>query len=216
MIRPTVAVVIVLGVVGCGKKADEAQNAMSAVAAAAGAAPKLEEGMKEAEQFQKDRVAKGDTVAMSYTEIQKFLPASVDGYTARGTPKGSQQAMGGFSMSQAEQTWVKDPAAQGSTPEIQVTVIDFGGTQQGYAMMAAPMMMGFSQEDDRRKVGSVKMDVPYTGGWGEFDKESKDAKITAITRYRYVITIEARNNADDQSAMVKRLAETIATKFDGK
>ena len=64
MIRPTVVVAVALVVAGCGKKADEAQDAMSAVAAAAGAAPKLEAGMKEAEQFQKDRVAKGDTVAM--------------------------------------------------------------------------------------------------------------------------------------------------------
>lgn len=143
MIRPMAVVAAMLVVGACGKKVDEAQDAMNAVAAAAAAAPKLEEGMKEAEQFQKDRVAKG-----------------------------------GFSMSQAEQTWVKGPDAQ--------------------------------------KVGSVKMDVPYTGGWGEFDKESKDAKITAITRYRYVITVEARNHADDQSAMVMRLAESIATKFDGK
>ena len=216
MIRPTVVVAVALVVAGCGKKADEAQDAMSAVAAAAGAAPKLEAGMKEAEQFQKDRVAKGDTVAMPYTEIQKFLPASIDGFTARGEPEGSQQAMGGFSMSQAEQTWVKDPTAQGSPPEIHVTVIDFGGTQQGYAMMAAPMMMGFSQEDARRRVGSVKMGVPYTGGWEEFDKESKDAKITAITRYRYVITVESRNGAEDPAALVKRVAEAIATKFEGK
>ena len=83
-------------------------------------------------------------------------------------------------------------------------------------MMAAPMMMAFSQEDARRRVGSVKMDVPYTGGWEEFDKESKDAKITAITRYCYVITVESRNGAEDPSALVKRVAEAIATKFEGK
>ncbi len=216
MKRLAVAVAMGMLVVGCGKKADEAQDAVSAMAAAAAAAPKLEEGMKEAEQFQKDRVAKGDTVAMAYTEIQKFLPESIDGFTAQGEPGGSQQAMGGFSMSQAEQTWVKDPNAQGLTPEIEVTVIDFGGTQQGYAMMAAPMLMGFSQEDARRRVGSVKMGVAHTGGWEKFDKESKNAKITAITRYRYVITVEARNSAEDQSALVKRVAEAVARKFEGK
>lgn len=216
MKRSMVAVTVALVVVGCGKKADDAQNAVSAMAAAATAAPKLEAGLKEAEQFQKDRAAKGDTVAMPYVELQKQLPTSISGYTAREAPSGSQQTMAGFSMSQAEQTWVKEADAQGMTPEIQVTVIDFGGTQQGYAMMAAPMMMGFSQEDAHHRVGSTKVDVPYTGGWEEFDKDTKNAKITAITRYRFVIAVEARNSGEDQSAMVKKLAEEIAKKFEGR
>ena len=216
MKRLAVVVTVASMVVGCGRKADEASDAASAVAAAVGAAPKLEAAAQEAEQFQKDRVAKGDTVAMPYVELQKQLPASIDGYTAKEAPGGSQQSMGGFSMSQAEQTWVKAPNAEGTTPEIHITVVDFGGTQQGYAMMAAPMLMGFSQEDTHRRVGSVKVDLPYTGGWEEFDKDTKNAKFTAITRYRFAVTVEARNSGEDQSAMVKQLAGEIAKKFEGK
>lgn len=216
MQRSVVAVILALMVVGCGKKADETQNALNAVAQVAGASGRLEKGAKEAEQFQKDRVARGDTVAMPYADLQKFLPSSINGYTAKEAPAGSSQSVTGFSMSQAEQTWVGTVGPDGTTPEIQITVVDFGGTQQGYAMMAAPLMMGFSQEDAHRRVGSTKVDVPYTGGWEEFDKDSKNAKITAITRYRFVITVEARNKGEDQSAMVKSLAEEIAKKFDGK
>ena len=79
MKRSMVAVTVALVVVGCGKKADDAQNAVSAMAAAATAAPKLEAGLKEAEQFQKDRAAKGDTVAMPYVELQKQLPTTGSG-----------------------------------------------------------------------------------------------------------------------------------------
>jgi hypothetical protein len=216
MKRFVCAVTMVVTLGGCGKKADDAQNAVSAVVAAAGASGKMEAGLKDAERFQQERVAKGDTLAMPYAELQKFLPESIDGYTARGAPSGSSQAMAGFSMSQTEQTWVAEPGADGATPEIKVSLVDFGGTQQGYAMMAAPLMMGFSQEDDRRRMGSTKVDVPHTGAWEEFNKENKDAKITAVARYRFVISVEARNKGEDQSAKVKGLAEEIARKFDGK
>jgi hypothetical protein len=217
MNRSMIAAALVLAVAGCGKKkVDETQDAIGAMAAVAAAGSKLEEGAAEAARFQKERVAKGDTVAMPYAELQKFLPASIGGYQPREEPSGSQQAMAGFSMSQTERTWTKDTAAQGVSPEIHVSLVDFGGTQQGYAMLAAPMMMGFSQEDAHRRVGSTKIDVPNTGAWEEFDKDSKDTKLTAIARYRFVITIEARNHGADQSAMVKRLAEEIATKFEGK
>ncbi len=216
MKRFMVIVTASLAAVGCGKKADDVQNAANAIAAAATAAPRIEAGMKEAEQFQKERVAKGDTLAMAYGALQKFLPASVDGYAAKEAPGGSQQAMGAFSMSEAEQTWVKPAGAGGNTPEIKVSITDFGGTQQGYTMLAAPMLMGFSQEDAHRRVGSIKVDVPHAGAWEEFDKDNKSAKITAVARYRYLIAVESRNSGEDQSAAVKRLAEEIARKFDGK
>lgn len=212
-----VNVIALVGMLGaCGKKADDAQNAVSAVVQAAGASDKLEAGLKDAERFQAERVAKGDTVAIPYAELQKYLPTSVDGYTAREEPSGSSQAMGAFSMSQVEQTWVAEAGADGSAPEIKVTILDFGGTQQGYAMMAAPVLMGFSQEDAHRRVGSTKVDVPHSGGWEEFDKDNKDAKITVVARYRYVITVESRHKGEDQSAKVKAVAEEIARKFDGK
>ena len=217
MNRSMVGVAMVLAVIGCGKKqADETQDAIGAMAAVAAAGSKLEEGAAEAARFQKERVAKGDTVAMPYAELQKFLPASIGGYLPRGEPAGSQQAMAGFSMSETKRTWVKDTAAEGVTPEIHVSLVDFGGSQQGYAMLAAPMMMGFSQEDAHRRLGSTTIDVPHTGAWEEFDKDTKNTKLTAIARYRFVITVEARNHGADQTALVKRLAEEIAGKFEGK
>ncbi len=79
---------------------------------------------------------------MAYGALPTFRPAAVDGYAAKEAPGGSQQSMAGFSMSQAEQTWVKPAGADGNTPEIKVRITDFGGTQQGYTMLAAPLLMG--------------------------------------------------------------------------
>lgn len=217
MNRSAMVILVTTVVVGCGSKDDSTPNAVRAMVEAAGSAPRVEAAMEQAERFRQDRIARGDTVAMPYADLKAFLPGEIEGYTAEGGPSGSQQAMPGFSMSQTQQTWVRSgDAGGGPTPEIEITLVDFGGTQQGYAMLAAPVLMGFSQEDDHRRVGSVSIEVPHTGAWEEFDKDSKDAKITAVARYRYVITVEARNHGDDQSAMVKRLAAEVARKFEGR
>ena len=213
MTKPAVVAALALVVAGCGGKTDDAKNAASAIAAVTSGAAQA--GLQNAEKFQQARVAKGDTVAMAYTDLQKFLPASFDGYTAE-APSGSSQSMGGFSMAQAEQTWKGPAKADGSTPEIQVTLVDFSGTQQAYGMMAAPMLSGFKQEDAHRRAGSVKVGLADTGAWEDFNKDNSDAKITMVTRYRYMVTVEARNQGEDRSKMVLDLAESIAKKFDGK
>lgn len=213
MRRSTLAVAAMFAALGCGKK-DE-PSVIGAMADAAAAAPKLETAMATSESFRKERVAKGDTVAIPYTELKGFLPTSLDGYTAQGGASGSQQSMGAFSMSQASQTWERT-GGDGNTPAIEITLVDFGGTEQGYAMMAAPLLMNYSQEDDHHRIGSVPIDVPHASGWAEYNKDDHDTKVTVVARYRFLITVEARGQSDDQSATVKAVAEEIARKFDGK
>lgn len=206
-----------LALAGCGEKSREARDAASAISQLADAGNAMEKSQQEAEKFYKARQEKGDTVAMPYAELQKFLPSSPSGYTPAGEPSGSSQSMGAFSMSQVEQSYAAPAGADGNAPTIQVTLVDFGGTQAGYGMLAAPlMMMNYSREDAHSRMQTVKLDVPFTWGSEEFNKDDKTAKVTGVTRYRYVITVEARNQADDQSAAVKRLVEEIAKKFDGK
>lgn len=218
MTRAVLALVVVVAAVGCGGKDDEpsALDAIGAAAKVAAAAPKMEAAMASADELRQERVAKGDTIAMPYAQLHEFQPTEIDGYTREGDPSGSQQAMPGFSMSQSEQRWVGAAGGDGVTPEVMVTLTDFGGTELGYAMMAAPMLMGFSREDDRQRVGSTAIDVPQASGWEEYDKQTRDAKVTAVARYRYVITVEARNQTEDQTEMVRRLATEIARKFEGK
>jgi hypothetical protein len=210
---------IVAGVMlaACGDKAKEAGNAVTALGQAANAATSIQQSQEEAERFYQERREKGDTLAVPYSELQEVLPASPNGYAPSGEPSGSSQSMGGFSMSQVEQTYSAPAgAAEASAPSINITIVDFGGTQAGYGMLAAPMMMAYSQEDAHSRTRTIKMDVPYTWGSEEYNKDSKTAKVTALTRYRYVITVEARNQADDQTAMAKSLAEAIAKTFEGK
>jgi len=212
------ALTVVAGLVflGCGEKAQEARNAMDAVEQLARASTDIAEGQDEAEQFYQERREKGDTLAMGYADLQGFLPSPPSGYEPAGEPEGFSQSMGGFSMSQAEQTFTKPADAEGNAPSIQVTLIDFGGSEIGYGMMALPMMMNMSQEDAHHRMRTLTMDTPHTWASEEYNKDSKDAKVTAVTRYRYVITVEASNQTEDQSQWLKDLVEDIAKKFEGK
>lgn len=210
-------VVAGLMLAACGDKAREAGNAVSALGQTANAATAIQQSQEEAEKFYQERREKGDTLAVPYTELQKALPTSPNGYAPSGEASGSSQSMGAFSMSQVEQNYsAPGGAAEGNAPSINITIVDFGGTQAGYGMLAAPMMMAYSQEDAHSRTRTIKIDVPYTWGSEEYNKDSKTAKVTALTRYRYVITVEARNQPDDQTAMAKSLAEEIARKFEGK
>ena len=73
-----------------------------------------------------------------------------------------------------------------------------------------------SQEDAHHRMATGKLGTAYTWYTEEYDKDNKDAKVSVVTRFRYLITVEARNQTADQVAMVKGVAEAIAKTFDGK
>lgn len=217
MNRHTLVLVAGALLFGCGKKAQETQDAATALKEIAEAGTQVEGAQKEAEQFQKERQAKGDTLAMPYAELQKFLPSAPDGYSQTAEPGGSSQNMTGFSMSQAEQSFEKPAGPDGTVPSLHVTIVDFGGTQTGFGMMALPMMtMNLSMEDAHQRMRTLKLDAPYTWASEEYNKDNKTAKFTAVTRYRFMITVEARNQPDDQSNMVRGVGEGLVAKFAGR
>ena len=216
MKRLVLAAVAGIVLVGCGEKAQDMKNAFNAAEAASKAASSIAANSNDAEKFYADRKAKGDTLAMPYAELQKLLPSAPDGYKATEEPGGSSQSMGGYSMSSAEQEFRQPAGADGNAPSIKVTIMDLGGTEAAYGMMALPMMMDLSQEDAHHRMKTHKMDAAYTWGSEEFNKDSKEAKVTIVTRYRYMVTVEARNQASDETATAMRLAEEIAKKFEGK
>ncbi len=216
MNRRVFLVITGVALCGCGEKAQEAKNEANALSAFAQSAGKMSETTTEAEKFYKDRQAKGDTVSMPYAALEKMLPSAPSGYKSKEDPSGSSNSNGAFSMSTAEQTFEQPAGADGRIPTVKVSIVDFGGTQTAYSMMALPMMMNISSEDAHQRMGTLKMSPAYTWASEEFNKDDKSAKVTAITRYRYVVSVEATNQSSDQSAMVKSLAEDVVKKFEGK
>ncbi|KXK57030.1 MAG: hypothetical protein UZ07_CHB004001062 [Chlorobi bacterium OLB7] len=121
-------------IAGCGEKAKEISEAMKTVQEMPKIAENLEQSQNEMEKFMAERAAKGDTVAMPYAELQKFLPTAIDGYKLEGEPSGSQQSMGAFSMSMAEQNWASTSGDTNNPARIHVILSDYGGTGAGYGV----------------------------------------------------------------------------------
>jgi hypothetical protein len=202
--------------VGCGEKLQEAKDAANAMSQLAQAGEKLEKASNEADQFMKERRAKGDTVAMAADQLKTFLPTEIAGYKPKEEPSINQTSMGEFSFSTAEQTWLSTSGDTNNPAEIKVSLTDWGGTEGGYAMYYLPFSMNIKTENAQERSGTVKLDLPYTAGMEKFDKQSKNASFTAVTRYRYLINLEASNQADDQTALLKDLAVATAEKFKDK
>lgn len=198
---------------GCGEKFDEMKKGMEAAEQLTEKSGTIEKTMNEAQEVYKARAAKGDTMAMPYKDLQAYLPGSISGYKVEGEPGGSQQSMGGFSMSQAQQKWVNESNPNAS---ISVIIMDYGGTESAYGLASIGFAMAFSSEDDHQRTESLKSDVPTTSGIAKFDKDSKGSNVTMGTRYRYLITLESSGAQEDQTKMLADVGTEIAKKLDGK
>ena len=203
-------------VAGCGEKAKEISEAMKTVQELPKIAENLEQNQNEMEKFMAERAAKGDTVAMPYTELQKFLPTSMDGYKLDGEPGGSQQSMGAFSMSMAEQNWVSTTGDTNNPARIHVILSDYGGTGAGYGVAGLAFTIQSQSEDNTQKMRTYKTDYPYTFAAEVFRKDTKEATVTMGTRYRYIINVRADNQTDAQTQKATAIAMDIAKKLDGK
>jgi len=213
-----ITTVLFLGalLVGCGEKAQELKQGMEAMKNVAENADNMKETMSEQEQFMKERAAKGDTIAMPYAELQKFLPTSIDGYKLDGEPSGSQQSMTGFSTSMTEQHWVSTSGDTNNPSRLKVILTDWGGTNGAYALAGLGFALNLQSEDNTHKMRTYKMDIPYTYAIEEYQKDSKESKVTVGTRYRYIINVETENGGEDRTALVTEVATGIAKNLDGK
>jgi len=148
----------------------------------------------------KARRAKGDTLAMPYTDLEKFLPQSVDGYTA-GQPTGASVNMGQMSYSTANVQFKK---ANGDM--VKVTILDYNQAYQIYTQASLAWSMGMSVDSPNEKAESVKLDNT-DGGWESFKKTSKQAQITVGVSNRFFVKAEANNQADVE--MVKSVLKSV-------
>jgi hypothetical protein len=213
--RSLVASLVALTLAGCGGEASRAVQDAKNVAAVATSGGAITEAVDEATKFREERRAKGDTLPMTYQALQAMLMAP-DGYTPEGGPEGASQAMAGFAMSQAKQRYVKGAAADGTVPTVEVEIVDFGASDLGYTTLAMPMMMNLSREDDQERMRTITLGPAHTWASEQYGKQDHRTRITAVTRYRYVVTVTAESQGSDQSAAITKFAEQLVRKFDGK
>lgn len=149
------------------------------------------------------RRAKGDTLAMHYEELEKYLPGDLAGYT-RGEPTGASVNIPGASYSSAEVEYNNDKG-----DHVKVTLIDYNQAYAMYTGLTAMWATGFSVDTPEEKAGGVKLN-DNVGGWEQFEKKSGDATVTLGVGYRFWVSVEANNQKDTE------WAKSLAQKMDLK
>ena len=200
------ALALCLLVSGCGadEKVGEMKQAYDNMQSLAEAGEKMDEAQKRAEARVEERRKRGDTLAMPYQELQKYLPADVSGYTAR-DPEGQTTNVPGMSYSSARRSYTN---ADGES--VNVTIVDYNaavGMLGAYAMYAKA---GFSSEDAHSITRSFDPGFEYSGGWEQYNKDSKTAEVHYILSDRFLVSVETPNKPDTQFA--KDIASSMSLK----
>jgi hypothetical protein len=148
----------------------------------------------------KERRAKGDTLAMPYTDLQKYLPQALSGYTPE-KPTGGSVNMGQMSYSSANIRFKKD-----NGDWVRVSIVDYNQAYNLYSTASMVWKMNISADSPQKKTNSVKLDNSE-GGLENYNKQNKEAKITLGVGSRFWIDVEASNQAD--VSMVESVAKSL-------
>lgn len=160
---------------------------------------KAEDMAKAAEQSQKkanakmaERIKRGDTLAIPYTELAKFLPDELDGYKAQGAPQGETTNMPGMSASTVRKRLVKGDEYinfeisdynSGANAAAQAALAIFAMAAEISMETADMKQIGFKQGDD------IKGSLIYHKG-------RQLAELSAVIAGRFLVKIEANRQQD--------------------
>lgn len=191
---------------GGGSKSDSREEAKkdddkpkNGIEALAEMGEKMKEGANAEKKVMEERKKKGDTLAMHYTELEKYLPESVDGYK-KGEPTGATVNYMSASYSNAEVTFTK------GNERVRVTILDYNQTYALYSMATMAWAMGMSIDSPDEKAGGIKLDNT-NGGWETFHKKSHDAEVVLGVGYRFLVTVNA--SGQDNTDLVKSIAKSM-------
>jgi hypothetical protein len=176
---PIVSFFLGLLLFSCGKVRDAAN--------AAEGLKNYAEGIKESTSKMEERKAKGDTVSMPYSELQKLLPTNISGYAKDGDPKGESINMAGMSYSTASQVYKNGDA------EITVNIIDYNASYAAFGAATAMFATGFSVDNAEEHLGAVDLGVSGVKAWEDVKKKEKKSTIMAGVNDRFLVSVEGRN-----------------------
>jgi hypothetical protein len=174
----------------CGEEIDQIKQTVDVVKKSKEVADNYEKNIDVAKQRIEERKAKGDTLAMNYKDLQKYLPESISGYTAE-EPSGESMQMGMFSFSNASRKYVKD------TPDgqeyVYIEIVDYNQTQEMFMGITAAWSSGFKMENDKKMEQTFKTDYDNVSGFESFDKVNNRAEVTYAIAWRFIISANASN-----------------------
>ncbi len=191
--------------ISCGEKYEELKNVAEVIKNAPEAVDDMTKSIDNADKKREERRKKGDTLALHFSELQKFLPESLSGFKSE-EPSGQTTNITGFSMSQVERTYVDEA----NDRHIHITLMDYNEAYALFAGVAYWGALGLSQETSDGFQKSFKSDIVDVTGLEEYSKSGKSAKINYAIGYRFILTIE------DNNATGTEFIKDIANKMDLK
>ena len=194
------AATISLSLTGC-QQAQDAKNAYSAVVTTTKAAKEMANGLEAAQAKQATRRQQGDTLAINYKELQKYLPASAEGYATEGGPAGQSMNMGGMHLSTAEQNYKKGDQT------LKVSLVDYNSAAPLFMAATAMMNSGREMEDDNQLTRGLDLKQDGVKGMETLDKQSHKATVVLGISDRFLATVEASGQNDTE--LVKSVAKSL-------
>jgi hypothetical protein len=162
---------------------------------------KMKAKLDEYQKKREERVKRGDTLAMSYQELEQYLPA-LDGYEKKGTPKGERISMPGIG------SWSKTRQQYSHAGKlITVEINDYNQSANGFAMAAAVFAMNIQIENDREKSGSFDPGIANVRGYEKLLKKSGRITQTYVLSDRFLVRIDGKDGVDSET--LKQIAQRM-------
>jgi hypothetical protein len=197
-----------LAFVSCGEKFDELKQVAELAQKAPEIVDNMEKSAQESEKRLQERRAKGDTLSIKFTELMKFLPESLDGYTAE-KPEGQTTNTMGFSFSNAKHSFTKENA-DGGTDRVTMELFDYN---QGYEFFAGLTMwtsMGMSFENTDGWQKTFDTGIADVFAMEDYKYDGKRTSLTYAIGYRFYLAINVENV--ERTDFAKNLAKKVDMK----
>jgi len=199
--RSIAVLAAVLFLAGC-EQAKEAKNAYTVVTHAAEASKGMSEALQNAQTRQADRAKHGDTLALPYKELEKYLPETVPGFATADAPAGQTMQMPGMHYSQASRAY-----HQGDKQDLTVTIVDYNGAGALFSAASGIMALGMEMEDDNQRMNSADMGQKGLKALETYGKKDRKATVVVAVNDRFIATVEATDQPDTEA--VKAVAKSL-------
>lgn len=151
--------------------------------------PLIEGNFEKNEKTIEEKKAKGDTLAMPFQSLEKFIPSSINGYAAEGNVSGETKNESGMSWSVIRKTYQK------GNQRITISLADYNGAYGLYAGATAVFSLG-KVENEEEKSQPVDFKNGQLNGWESYKKLSKEAFLIVAINERFLLTIEAEGQGN--------------------
>lgn len=194
----TLAVCIFLSACAANDKAGEIQQAGANGQTLSEAEKKVDDPLKNAKARREERRKRGDTLAIPYQDLQKYLPEQISGYTAQALDGQSTNGKG-MSWAAAIRKYTND---KGEAIEITITDHNLHPVRNLCVEAEYSQQSGFGPiETPQTITGSFDPGIEYvSGAWQEYRKGDKQARACFIVADRFLIEITVPNTPNTKFA----------------